>query len=87
MVKVEIWDDINHHITFNKVEKIDAVERLLNRITNVESIVRLWGCVNFVKISLQDSHINIHFTDKQYKKYEPILEEMNGGEIEKRYVR
>ncbi len=88
MVKIQIWDDNKFELQFNRVEKIDAVERFLKRIADdVEGIEKLWGCVNFVKVSTKNTHINIFFTDKQFKKFKPFLEELNGGEIKERYVR
>ena len=88
MVKVEIWDDTKFKLKFSRVERIDAVERFLKRIENdVTVITKIWGCTNFVKITTKDAHINIFFTEKQYEKFRPVLEKMNGGEIEKIYVR
>ena len=88
MVKVIIWDDKSHNLIFDKVEKIEAVERLLQRIReDITGIEQIWGMVDFVRICTEDKHYNIYFTDNQFRKYKSTLEKLNGGEIPKIYMR
>lgn len=89
MVMVDIWDDNRHKLVYRNNEKIQTVEGYLQTFSadEVKGIEKIWGCVNMVKITLKNQHINIHFTDKQFKKFKSFLEELNGGEIPVRYAR
>ncbi len=88
MVKIEIWDDNQHCLSFSKVVKIEEVKRLLKRIrTEIKGMRRLWGLINCVQICTEDFHYNIFFTDNQFRKYKSTLEKLNEGEIPKKYVR